>query len=256
MYSLERQKEILELLQVHKTLQVEKLCNLLYVSPSTIRRDLNRMEKNGLLTRTHGGAMLLEGSAYENPFLFREQKYQVEKNRICALAASQIIAGQTIFLDTSSTVTYLVPYLTRVSSLTVITNNMKVAELLSSNPNCTTILAGGRVRPNSFSVLGVQAKNFFEQYYADIAFLSCNSFSATLGMTESHEEEAELKRALLGNAKRTVLLCDHSKIGKTAFCKVCDASGLSAIVTDTPLPTQDAALLAEKGVEILVVEKV
>lgn len=252
MYSLERQKEILNLLHKYKTMQVSQICKLLYVSASTIRRDLSTMEKKGLLSRTHGGAMLVEGSAYENPFAFREQKYQEEKNRICSLAASLITNGQTLFLDTSSTVIHLIPYLTKFSSLTVITNNVKAAQLLSSHQNITTILSGGKMRPNSFSVLGIQAKTFIENYYADTAFLSCHSFTPQIGMTESNEEEAELKRVLMDNAQKTILLCDHSKIGKNSFSKVYPAHKIAALITDEPLSAEDTLYLEEKKVSLYI----
>lgn len=232
MLGLERQQEILALLREVHSVTVEELCKKFYASGATIRRDLGRLEKSGLIRRTYGGAVLLEGNAVESPYLLRESENLEAKLGMAAAAAQLIKNGDTLFLDSSSTVMQLCRHLSGFDGITVITNGIKTAMLLAENANTTVYIAGGQLRKNSRSVIGVAAKEFFAPYYADIAFLSCHGLDPGYGLTEAHEEESQIKRLLIQKARRTVLLCDSTKVGQRFFSRTCGLESISALVTD------------------------
>lgn len=178
MLAYERKKEILELMRSNnRVVTVDQLCKSLFASGATIRRDLKYMEEAKLIRRTHGGAILLEGSTSEDPLAFRETQNSMKKQVIAQLALRHIHDGMTIFLDSSSTVNVLAKSLEKFNNLKVITNGLKTAMLLSEYKNITLMCTGGLLRENSKSLVGLAAKEFISRYNADLAFLSCRGFS-------------------------------------------------------------------------------
>ncbi|OJU16500.1 MAG: hypothetical protein BGN88_13605 [Clostridiales bacterium 43-6] len=228
----ERQQKIIHLLKTEKMMTVEQLCKRLYSSGATIRRDLTSMSRAGQLKRIHGGAVLLDGTSTESPFLVRENEQYDVKLSLAKAACDSIQNGQTIFMDSSSTVLQMAKFLPSIEGLTVITNGIKTAMQLAPNSNIQTYCAGGKMRENSFSLTGVPTFEFFNHYNADIAFLSCRGFDFEKGVTEANEEEAQIKRVLVSRAKKVVLLCDNTKIGQTYLSRVCETAGIHLLVTN------------------------
>ena len=236
MLPLERQNQILELLMRRKAATVEELCAALYSSGATIRRDLALLEESGQIRRTHGGAVYLDNAGRDFPLMLRESENMEAKEVIASKALSLIQDGQTLFLDSSSTVCRFAQRLTGFSNLRVVTNGMKTANLLADVEGVELYLTGGRLREHALSFIGHSAVNFVGQFSADWAFISCRGVDETVGVTEASEEEAEVKLAFLRAARRTALLADASKLGQRFFRRVAALEELDALLCDRELP--------------------
>lgn len=233
MLAYERKKEILELMRSNnRVVTVDQLCKSLFASGATIRRDLKYMEEAKLIRRTHGGAILLEGSTSEDPLAFRETQNSMKKQVIAQLALRHIHDGMTIFLDSSSTVNVLAKSLEKFNNLKVITNGLKTAMLLSEYKNITLMCTGGLLRENSKSLVGLAAKEFISRYNADLAFLSCRGFSIERGASEANEEEYYVKAQYLLNSKTAILLCDTSKMDLDFLCRLAPLSNFLEVITE------------------------
>lgn len=196
-------------------LRVSELAQTLDVSQGTVRNDLNALEKDGHLTRVHGGAVLSHISRLPNPaFGIRHQEHAKEKNCIGAGAARLVNDGDSILLDASSTAYYLALNLKERNHLRVLTNGIEVARLLAQNPTNTVILIGGVVHQDGSSVTGLLSEKIIAELHIQKAFVSCSGFSVERGMTEVHLEEAQLKRKAMESARQVVALVDSSKLGR------------------------------------------
>jgi len=232
MLAYERRNAIKEMLRELKTVTVEDLAKHFFVSESTIRRDLDLISDEGMIRRTYGGAVMLDTIAAELPITLREHENTDAKHTIAQRAVGLIRDGMTIILDTGSTVTAMIPFFGKFESLTVITNGVKTSYLLNSYGRITTHCTGGRLRETNMSLVGMTTCRRLGELNADIAFVSCSGLSAERGVTESSEEEAEVKKAMINAAAKTVLLCDSSKLGVFQLNRVCAIDALDTIITE------------------------
>ena len=236
MLPLERQDKILEILEKKKAVTVDELCSVLYSSGATIRRDLAILENNRLIHRTHGGAVYIDGTANDFPLTLREIENMNLKESIANLAIPFISDGTTLFLDSSSTVAAFASKLNGFKHLRVVTNGIKPCNILSEKGGIEVYCTGGKLRENAKSLVGAAAIRSVEGFYADLAIFSCRGLTQDSGFSDTNEDEAELKRAYMKNAAKTMLLCDSSKVGKQYFCKIGDLSDTWRIISDKPLP--------------------
>lgn len=251
MFTLERQDAILALLQTDRSKTVQSLAKHFYVSPATIRRDLDVLSNKGLLRRTYGGVVLLDSKASETPLLFRESENVQAKDLIASLAITLLANNSIIMIDSSSTALRLVKYLSAFEGITAITHGLKTALLLHQLPHTTVHCLGGRLQENTLSMVGASTCERIETLNADFAFLSCRGFSLEKGITEASEDEAQIKKQMIRSAQKTILLCDSSKIGNRFLFNVCPLDDLYALVTDKE-PSEDLKLaLKEKKVRLL-----
>lgn len=233
MLAYERKKQILELMrQNNRVVTVDQLCSGLFASGATIRRDLKELEESKLIHRTHGGAVLVEGSTSEDPLAFRESQNSMKKQIIADLAVRHVRDGMTVFLDSSSTVNILAKSLDKFNNVKVITNGLKTAMLLSEFKNITVMCTGGALRENSKSLVGLAAKEFISRYNADLAFLSCRGFSVENGASEASEDEYYVKSQYLSNSKKAILMCDTSKMNLDFLCKLAPLSEFYEVITE------------------------
>jgi len=253
MLAFERRLEIGELLKTGSAVSVEELAKRYFVCESTIRRDLDRLAREGMAKRTYGGAVLLDNSTSDLPMLVRERERAEGKTAIARRAAEFIRDGDTILMDTSSTAMAVVPFLSGFTGLTVVTNGLKTAYLLNAYGEITTHCTGGRLRQHNMALVGTTACRRIEEINADIAFISCRGLSTAKGVTEASEEEAEVKRAMIASAGRTLLLCDSGKFGRVLTYRVCAPSALHTLITDGDPPADLYALLREGGAEVITV---
>ena len=251
MLSYERRNSIRQILEDEKTVSAAALAKRFYVSESTIRRDLEKLSGEGVVRRTYGGAVIRENTGDDLPITVRERENADAKLFIAKEAVKLIKNGDAIILDTSSTVTALVPLLHVFEGLTVITNGIKNAYLLNSYPKITTFCTGGRMREHSMSLVGASACERLNEINADIAFISCRGLSLEKGITESSDEEAQIKRAMINAAAKTVLLADGTKIGRVLMNRVCMPDRLFAVVTDSPLPEEFAQYFSSRGISVI-----
>jgi DeoR/GlpR family transcriptional regulator of sugar metabolism len=225
MYSAERRQEILLLLEKKSRVSVDQLSAYFGVSRSSIRRDLSQMHENGLLTRTYGGAVALNGasshgpfhtgnSVGEAPFTERQVAHFAEKNRIGRAAAQLIEEDETIFIDGGTTTECMLPYLAN-KHITVVTYGLNIINRLSVNQNVTLIAIGGALHRYSLTFSGVLALTSIDTYniHFDKAFIAASGVSAVAGVTNASLEEIPIKRKAIEAGQQNILLVDASKIG-------------------------------------------
>lgn len=237
MLIFQRHQQILDILAAQRFATVHSLCQQLYASGATIRRDLAEMEKQGLITRVRGGAVAGDGFKGDKPYLLRSGENREAKLALCRLARELIPDGATLMMDSSSTVTTLATLLGDSRGLSVVTNGLKTCAALTENTDAKVYCSGGVILDSS-SMWGQTAIAAISQYHADLLFFSCKGLDGGLGVTDVAEESAQIKRQMLRLAGTKVLLCDSSKLGKSFFCHVCDLSRLDIIVTDKAPPEE------------------
>lgn len=228
----DRLDQIKNILSVQKSISANELCKKLYVSPSTIRRDLIELEKMGIIRRTHGGAVLIAETSTVFAYEVRSGERHNEKEIIAQAAAQFIQDDMTIFLDSSSTVGALARYIYRKRNLTVITNGLDLAVSLRNSENTHLYLAGGHIKPLYASIMGEQTLEFLQNFRADLAIMSCKYLDIK-GFYEAEYSVASLKRVMINNSDRTLLLADRTKFDESSSYKIGDLNKLSLIITES-----------------------
>lgn len=252
MFALERQNEILQLIKERKSISVGELSKELFVSPATIRRDLSAMEKSGLIQRSHGGAVLAGSTSLESGLLMREQENVLAKKSIAQLAVRLVKDNSSIYLDSSSTVGKIVPLLARFKYLSIVTNGLKNALLLTESSNARIYVTCGIIQNKSNSILGADTVEYCSKLHTDVAFISCNGISENSGITEANLEQAKVKQTMIKNSQIKVLMADSSKFGKTFMAKTADFKDVDYFITDTMPPASLKDKITAAGCIILV----
>ncbi len=252
MYPVERRKAILEILDKSHSASVEELSKALYTGEATVRRDLDKMARDGLITRTHGGAVKLQPENVDYPFAFRESENAKAKDSISVIASEFVSDGQSLFLDGSSTVIRLIPRLTYKRRLKVITNGVKTAFELSQ-AGLDTVCTGGLLSVASSSLTGVDTVASVKKYNVDVFFFSCRAISKERGICESSEEVAEVKRAMCAQSKKNVLLIDSTKFDKSAFYSLDVIGSVDYVITDAELSDDWRKYFSDNGVKVLLI---
>lgn len=251
MFALERHKIILDQLQASGSVSVSKLAAELNVTEETIRRDLEKLEKQELLLRTHGGAVSMDDSTLDFSLEKRKSTNSEIKDKLAREAVKHIFPGDTIFLDASTTTFFMAKHLKKISGITIITNSLLVINELSGCDNIRLIAIGGQVNSNLSFVGGVAEKTIEEHYYATKVFFSSKGINETAGILESIEQECDIKRRMIENSKTKYYLCDKSKFGKIGFVKLASLETLDYFITDSDLDEQYREKLAEFKVEVI-----
>lgn len=238
MLTLERQNEILKMVEQKKSITVEELANELFVSGATIRRDLSSMEKQGLIKRSHGGAMSFSSRAEESAFAIREQENTLAKKTIASLAFRFVKNGYSIFLDSSSTTGFMIPLLNNLKYLSVTTIGIKNALLLSQTNTIKIYIAGGQISNHSNSITGSDTMDYISRIHGDIAFVSCSGVDLNAGFTDADIEQSKLKRQMKKNSSKIAMLCDSSKFGNTFLCTDFNFDEIDYLITDKKPPKE------------------
>ena len=229
--STEREKQILEILLKEKKATVHRLAGALYVSEPSVRRDLAALEKQNLIKRIHGGAVLEESALSKNkiPFLIREYEQSDAKAAIAQKAMDLIHDNDVIFLDASTSCYYLIPFLATKTGLTVITSGIKALTKLAEY-GIHTISTGGTLLPDCLALVGEDAYKTIETYHADIAFFSCRGVSGDGYLTDISPEENNVRKRMIQHAKKSYLLCAGEKMGKQYFHNLCHKDDITGII--------------------------
>lgn len=230
MLQLQRHNDIMKLLKKKKNMTVKELCSALYCSPATMRRDLADLEKQGLLKRSFGGAVLNESYFDQQPLLVRSVKNVAEKQRICAKCAQLLHPGETIFIDASSTTYFLAPYLQDVPELTVITNNPYL-NIVLSQMKVKNYCTGGKMLTSSIALTGSEAERFVRGIRADACFFSARGYCEGK-IYDSSKEERDIKIAMLENSARHYFLCDSTKFDHSYPYLISDQKSLDSVISD------------------------
>ena len=231
-----QEKEILEILQTNQYASIGELAKKLYVSDSTVRRKLDVLQKKGLITRTHGGAQLIESNNFFPSFAFRVHENSYEKKKIALAAISLIKNGDLIFLDGTTSAFFIAEYLSEFKNIRVITNGIDTLSLLAKN-NITAYSTGGCVQELNRSVLvGNYAKEMIENFHADICFFSARSVYEDGEIYDCFEEENIIRKAMIKHSTTKVFLCDSTKFGKTSLFHLGSLSDVDYIVSNHDVP--------------------
>ena len=251
MFALERQKKILEILDAEGSVQVSKLSALLDVTEETVRRDLEKLEKQECLTRTHGGAIPIDESSYELSLEKRKHTNSEIKERLALEAVKHVASGDTIFLDASTTTFYMAKELKKMKNVTVITNSIRIINELSGIEGIKVIAVGGIVSDNQSFVGSLAENSISENYVANKMFFSSKGITADAGILESNEKECGIKQKMLENSGKKFYLCDNSKIGKIGFVKLASFDEIDYFICDKEVSEKLSEKLTDSNVKIL-----
>jgi DeoR family fructose operon transcriptional repressor len=254
LFAEERQRAILEQLRQRGKVTVEELTTVFRVSPPTIRTDLTRLEDQGLLRRTHGGAIAVSNTLYEPPYAERAVLRQAEKRAIARAAVEMVHEGETLLLDAGTTCHEIALLLREFRRLTVVTNSLASAQALAENEGIETILIGGVVQPRRRAALGALAVRFLDPIQCDRAFVAMSGVHPAAGFTVVDFDAAQIKRAMLEKGKQAIAVADSSKVGQIAFACVASLTAAGLLITDSGVPVEDRTALEEAGLRVLVTD--
>ena len=233
MLALERRNLILEKLQEEKRVVVSELSQLYNVSEETIRRDLDKLEKEGLAKKSYGGAVINEDVSIDLPFNIRKNQNVGGKQKMAELVAGMIDDGEHIFLDASSTAVFVAKALKTKERLTVITNSMEILLELSDVTGWNIISTGGRMKEGYLAFLGSRTEEAIRSYYADKVIISCKALDHEWGIMESQEAFGSTKRCMMASGRKKILVIDSRKFDRTAFSVAGNLRDVDVVVTDT-----------------------
>lgn len=251
-----RRARIVEQVRLRGAASVQELAAALNTSASTIRRDLELLESEGHVERTHGGALLQEPtrSSFEPPASLRAWVQFDAKRAIGRAAALRIEARQSVVFDSSSTVRAAAEaVVARNLALTAVTNDLAIAQVLAGSPQIKTVVTGGTVRAGSTTLLGEPGASLLQGLAADIAFVGAHAVSAG-GLSDTALDVAATKRALLRAARRVVLLIDATKFRPPAFARIVGLDAVDEVIVDTAAPPDARHMLEDAGCILTVVD--
>lgn len=251
MLAIERRNAILTKLSLKGKVVVSELSQEFDVTEETIRRDLEKLDNDGLARKIYGGAVKVENFNTDLPFHVRQQTNVESKRKIAALISDMIHDGDYIMLDSSTTALCVVQNILDRKNITIITNSIKILIELCNKPDWNIISTGGVLKEGSLSLLGYQAERSVASFHVDLAVCSCKGLNSSLVLTDSNDRDAEIKKAFLGSAKRKILALDSSKFDKTAFVEICDLKIIDTVVTDQNPGNKWAEAIESVGTELL-----
>lgn len=250
MYSAERQQEILKWLEQHNRVSVAELAAHFGVSPSSIRRDLGKLQRLGIIQRTYGGAISLTKNSHEAPFSERVVAQREEKERIGRAAARLIEPEDTIFVDGGTTTQCMLAYLPTDFHITIVTAGLNIVQRLVERENVTVVLIGGTLHVPSLTFSGVFANESFECFniHFDKAFLAASGVSAEAGLTNAGFEELPIKRRAVRRSRQNILLADSTKVGVTAAAVIAPIEQLHRLITTAEADPAEIERIRRRGV--------
>jgi DeoR/GlpR family transcriptional regulator of sugar metabolism len=250
MLGIERRHKIISRLQQDRKVHVTELSETFGVTPETVRRDLERLEKEGILRRSYGGAVPAQPINEDLPFNSRALVRHEEKQAIAIKAAGLVNDGYSLMADSSTTVLALLDALQVRTDLTIITNSVKLLSEYASS-GFALIGTGGNLRAHSFALVGNVACRTLESYNVDLALMSCKGLDMEKGVMESNEPEALVKQTMARQAKTRILLADHTKFDQIVFMRTLDYTDLDYLVTDREPERAWVNFLKEKGIQLI-----
>lgn len=251
---------LLDLVLEREEVRVEEIVETLGVSPATVRRDLDNLAQQQLITRTHGGARLHPSSS-DLPLRYKSGRNADERSRIAKAAIKLIRPGEVIGLNGGTTTTEvgreiaLAPESDGVvgdQRFIVVTNAVNIANELTVRPRVKVVVTGGVARPHSYELTGPLSTLILTEISIDTLFLGVNAISADLGAAAHNEGEASINAAFVKVAKKVVVVADSSKVGQTAFARICDISEVHTLITDGDIEPSEVARFEAAGVKVIV----
>ena len=245
MLALERRNQILLKLQEEQRVVVSELAQLYGVSEETIRRDLDKLDREGFAIKSYGGAVINEGITIDLPFNIRKNQNVIGKQKMAEIVSALVNDGERIFLDASTTAVFVAKALKDKENLTVLTNSVEILLELSDVSGWNIISTGGRMQEGYLAFLGSMTEEAIRSYYVDKAVFSCKALDIQRGMMESKEAFAAAKRVMLASSRENILVVDSSKFDQASFCVSGTFDVVGTVVTDEK-PREDWIELFEQ----------
>lgn len=245
-----RLSAILDLLAEQGEVSVDELTARFDTSSATIRRDLDSLAEQRLLTRTHGGAVA-QSVAYELPVRYKSHLRTDEKERIALAAASLVTSGAVVGLSGGTTTTAIAAALAArddLGEVTVVTNAVNIAAQLATRPDIKVVVTGGVIHSRSYELVGPFVEQLLAGIHLDIAFIGVNGISADNGASTQDEREAAVNRMMASRARRAVVVADSSKVGRAAFAQIGGRELFGTVITDA---SAEVAGLQDAGYEVI-----
>lgn len=256
-FAPERQERIARLVEEHGRARVADLAARFGVSSVTIRKDLMALEAAQRLLRAHGGAIAIDHRRPELSFDIRERLQAEEKTRIGMAGAALVQDGESIVMDASTTALAVARQLKARggwSQLTVITNGLRVAAELAGHPGLVVLMLGGRVRWEALSVVGQLGDGLFDRINVQKAFLGAAGFTLESGLADATDEEAQIKRSMVGAAREVIAIVDSTKWQRAAFATFCPTDDIDVVLTDARAPEAMVAGLVDRNIDVRLVD--
>ena len=251
MLAIERRNTILKKLSAEGKVLVADLAKEFDVTEETIRRDLEKLDNDGLAKKTYGGAVKLDNFNIDLPFHVRKQANVESKEYIASLIANMINDGDYIMLDASTTALYVIKKILNKKNITLITNSIEILIELCNKHEWNILSTGGALKEGGLSLVGYQAEKMISGFHVDLAICSCKGIDDKNGITDSNERDTEIKKAFFKSANKKILAVDSSKFDKASFVKVCSLADVDTIVTDTKPSELWLDRLKQNDVEII-----
>lgn len=246
----DRRKQIADLIAVQRTVTNAELMERFGISIETVRRDLGYLERQGVLERVYGGAVKKTFINTEPSYGSRETENHREKWAIATEAEKLIQSRDTVFFDLGTTIQFLAQQL-KNKEITVFTNALRTAIVLSETEGCQVVIPGGRLRSHELAVSGILAESSMQQFNVDKAIIGAAGITEE-GVTDFQAEEAHLRSQIIKNARQVILLADHSKFGVKTVYNVCDLDSIDVLITDEKAPANILAEFSKKGIRVIV----
>lgn len=250
MLAVDRQERIVKLLNNKNFVRVSELSSLFEVSEETIRRDFDKLEKQGLLKKLHGGAMLNDSDNSVPSFLQRKKINIDGKELIGIKAAKLVVPGDTIILDSGTTTLYLAQALPDIE-IKVLTYDINIAHELCSKSNIDLIVAGGTQRKNSFSLVGQETIDFLSSFNATKGFLSTSGIHLEKGLSVSNTLEANIKKKIIDCSNEIICLADKTKFDKSAFVSFAKISSINKLICNGIEDDKYITIMKENSIDIV-----
>lgn len=248
---LNRKRQILDLLTKNNgACDISYLSKNLYFSQSSLRRDIINMANEGLINRYHGGISLIEYNSLENSIFVRRIENKDKKIYISKLSKKFIKDGMVLFLDSSSTTWYTCECLKIFNDITVITNGINIAGTLNTIDNVRCFLCPGLLKHKSLSIVGEYCAPFLAQFKADLAIISCKSINKN-GVFEGNDLQALVKRNMIKNADKVILLCDNTKEKEAGYFQLCGFDKIDVILSNAPFSDSLNELITKNNCQII-----
>ena len=252
MLANQRREKIIELLKEDGSAKVVDLARLFKVTEVTIRQDLEKLEKEELVLREHGGVFLKNVEAQVRTFSLANQENMDKKERIASKCMELIESGDSIILDSGSTTTEIAKKLRGIKSLRVITNALNIAVMLGAEPGIEVIMTGGEFKPPTLSLTGQKAADFFKGLNVQKLFLATAGLSLKSGLTYPSISDIVVKKAMIEAAETTYLVADSTKIGKTAFASMGALSLVHYIVIDDGADEKHKQVFKDHDIQLII----
>jgi DeoR/GlpR family transcriptional regulator of sugar metabolism len=238
MFPEQRREKIIELLRENGSCRIQELKKIFKVSEPTIRQDLEIMEQSGLIIRQHGGAFISNYSSFASTIQLERHTNMDLKARISAKAAEFVSSGDSIILDSGTTITEMIKHLANKKNLKIVTPAINITLALGKEPTNTILMTGGEFKAPTLSLTGEKSIGIFKDLYVEKLFLAAGGFSLTAGLTYPSFTDLPLKKAMINSAKTVYLLVDSSKLEKVLFASLGCLDKINFLITDSGI-TQD-----------------